>query len=1231
MDLTISPWANLDGPSLAGCAAALQLMPENIPYLTRAQRLAAIGAALHASPHARTLSPSGLRALLKQPLISGERVRRAEDPYEQVYVEEVVFHGGRALVLQGLTTHSAHTVRILLDAIFRLTGNGLPKAYVDHAGLLTTTVLALSDAVCGRARLKRGTMAVQARSREPLVPGAMRLAELRGAVTFIPEELADLLPAGGMRALQDLITDAGLHQADLDSSITDSGLILRPLLQHGATLIVANPGELASALRHHLIVMAAGYGCRDELAGAFRRTAAALTEELLAQVDALPRASAALAGPLVLQQAFDGASDTVIDVGVLTDDLSGYEPAEPFGFWDVSNVGQSLQDCLDPPGPPGADDERTLRLAVTDDLARNYMIGLEKPRRPGPLLAVSLNDLQVMMELDASDPLFLWRFARASNRFHEMSRVQSWSTLDLYSMYRDNDYSFYLSDDHPPTAVLTEVGSGANLRAGVQRRRDRHHILGPDGDKYVEVMSTYGKDTAPIYFAHPRHGYMALAIELPEATAWVLYDENSSEAVSRLLFTLLEAVAYWIWQLASAQPGILVRASGPARRLRVTVTPDNHSRWDQVLTGQSPEELDAPEDDPDTAAAPWVAVSGDSSRELTVTILAEHARVLLSGTNLADLQLVTALADALIPGGDHGQADAIARQIAPRGPKRMIHVWLSGDVLLVPADVQVRTVQPAVIATLLDDLGGWLAGTGLSMGPIASDDRIGLLNQVVDYYYQRLERTIAGLSPDGLMAFLVSQDEALLQDSATRTQRLPSQLACFGPDSVRANDLHTQEHRNIRAAVASRFLIEYTAATPPAGSVRINLMIYDELLARAAELISRATLSDAIHYGFSLVELSLLPSGRLGVSLGDRYVVGVDATATAEAEARHALALGPAPAAGLTQATSGTGQPSIDAATRARVDDAMRAEFGFTLTQVADGLSALAPESPAQGRAPQPEPVIQVRSRLRNLPGWDEETAKAFLDELALRSRPKFLSPGIDAWPWRFNRDLSYIRRPLIEITSPDGEALLMWSSRRTWFAARYWTELIYTARVRGTTQPMKKLMGTIRQDQNKAFEREVEAALAHSGMPVTGAGVKRVCGKRLLSADGADLGDIDAIALDPASKTIIVAEAKDFELARTPAELANEAEDLLTGDKSAARKLGRRAAWVQSHLALVLRHFNVGVSTAGWRVLPVIVTSRALISPRVLEAGVPVVARADLPSWADLQKKLQRRPGRRR
>jgi hypothetical protein len=304
----------------------------------------------------------------------------------------------------------------------------------------------------------------------------------------------------------------------------------------------------------------------------------------------------------------------------------------------------------------------------------------------------------------------------------------------------------------------------------------------------------------------------------------------------------------------------------------------------------------------------------------------------------------------------------------------------------------------------------------------------------------------------------------------------------------------------------------------------------------------------------------------------------------------------------------------------------MRAEFGFTLTQVVAGLSELAALSSTRRLGPCTEPVAQVRTRLQNLPGWDKGTAEAFLDKLTLRPRPKFMSPGPDVYPWRYNRDLSYIRRPLIEITSPTGEPSLMWGSRRVWFAARYWTELIFTGRLKGTTAAMKTLMGTIRQDQNKAFEREVEAILGQSGMPITGTAVKRISGRRLVSADGADLGDIDAIALDPVSKTIIVAEAKDFELARTPAELANEAEDLLTGVKSAVSKLGRRADWVQSHLALVLRHFGAGDSTAGWRVLPVIVTSRNLISPRVLQANVPVVAHADLPSWASQQRTRRRR-----
>lgn len=1226
LDLDTPRWADLDGPSLATAAAALQLLPENIPCLTRAQRLAAIGAALPARPGVRPLSPSRLRAVLKDPLISGEDVRRQEDPYDDVYVEEVAFHGGPRLVLQGLTNHSAHTVRILLQAIFNPADAALPAGYRRQASLLTASVLTLSHLMCSKAGLRRGSTMTLAQRRDPFVPGLLRLAELQTAATFTSDDLSGLLPAGAMHALEGWITEAGAHRVNFDQAVTDYGLILRPLLRHGADLIVASPGELMSALRHHLIVMAASYGCRDVLADAFRRTAAAVTSELLSQVEAVPRGPAERAAdPLVLRQVFDGKAGTIIDVGLMSDDLSGYDPADPFGQWNIPNAGKPLQDCLDPPGPPGEDDERTLRLAVTDDLARSQIIALESPRRQGPLLSVPLDELQVMVDLDADDPLFLWRYARANEDLHERSRVLTWSVLDTHSIYRDNDHSFYLSDDPPPTMVTIEVGSGASLRAQAQRRHDRHHIQRPDRPTYVEVMSVYGTETAPIYFCHPRYGLVALAVELPGATAWVLHPAERSEAVRGFLFTVLEAVAYWIWQLELAQPGLAARAADRGRLLKVVVTPDDSARWNQVLTGQSPERPDDAPDDGSTAAASWVAVNAGSPGKIDVTVLADQARVLLSGTNLADRQLVAALARVFAPSDQPGPVDVITRQVAPAGPKRMIHIVRSSDVLLMPTDIPERFVQPAVTATILDDLGQWLTSQGLGTGPVPSAERTKVLNQAVDHHYQQLAQTVADLSPDGLMAFFVAQDEAVLQDSATRAQRLPSQLACFGPGSLRAQDLRTQEGKSVQAAVASRFLIEYIAATPPGGNTPVNLMIYDELLAMAAELISRATLSDAIRYGFSKVELSMLPSGRLGVSIGDRYAAGTEAAAAAEAEARHTLALEPL-APGMSQTRARTKYPATDEATRARVDEAMRAEFGLTLTQVVTGLSELAVLSTGRRSDPCTEPVSQVRSRLQDLPGWDEGIAEAFLARLALRARPEFLSPGPDVYPWRYSRDLSYIRRPLIETAGPAGQPLLMWGSRRTWFAARYWTELIFAGRIKGTTQAMKTLMGTIRQAENKAFERKVETTLGQSGMPITAATVKRICGRRLLSTDGADLGDIDAIALNPASKTIIVAEAKDFELARTPAEVANEAEELLTGDNSAACKHSRRADWVRGNLTLVLRHFGAEGNAAGWQVLPVIVTSRNLLSPRVIQTQIPVIALADLPSWTGQQNGLRRR-----
>lgn len=109
-------------------------------------------------------------------------------------------------------------------------------------------------------------------------------------------------------------------------------------------------------------------------------------------------------------------------------------------------------------------------------------------------------------------------------------------------------------------------------------------------------------------------------------------------------------------------------------------------------------------------------------------------------------------------------------------------------------------------------------------------------------------------------------------------------------------------------------------------------------------------------------------------------------------------------------------------------------------------------------------------------------------------------------------------------------------------------------------------------------------------------------------------------LGIDPKSRIVFLIEAKDFELARTPAELAGEADSLLRGKKSAVHKHSRRAQGVRDNLTSVLRHFRVTEHSGQWTALPVITISRDLISPRVLDPGLPIVPMPDLKKWVTRQ-----------
>ncbi|WP_412078853.1 hypothetical protein ACLF6K_36230 [Streptomyces xanthophaeus] len=1208
------PWDAVDGPSLVRSAAALQLIPENIPCLVRLQRLAAVGACLPPRPHAPRLSPSRLRSLLKDPVISSPAIRAQEDPYNDLYTAEVPFHGGPYLIAQGLTERSAHTVSLTLNSVFSPTGEVLPAAYRQDAGFLAQMLLGLSHSVLVRAGLSRGVTAPAEAREEPFVPGEPALNALSEAVTFDEVALAAIVPPQASGLLERLIGRPGDHVLTTEPG-TDDGLILTPLLADGRRVIVANPGELATALRHYLFVLAGVHDCRPQLARLLRERALHEATKLLMHCGATPLTSTTSIpeDPQVSRRRFVFADDKFLDMVVIADDLSDYDDQDPYGFWNAAGLVQRVQHLIDSPGEPLEEDLHCLRLIINQGIGRASAFALRKPSRPGPILATTVDELHVMAELDGTDPLFLWRFAQADEELYANAFVHSFSKLDNYGLYRDRDYSYYLSDERKPTGVMVNADFSEGLRREVFRRYDHHVVVSPHRQDLVPVHALYGVDTAPIYGTHPSVPERELLVETSELRVWISLGEETTSELESFQSMVLDAVAYWVWQFSLMAPDKLRARADDGRNLYIQVLFDDLDRWQAAMNGHNTDSGEGKS---------WIGLRPSDAGAIHLELSASGAQALRLEGNSADRMIVRALAEAVTARQEDELAvDVLVEQMAPYGNKKMLHT-VTSPILLRPGPLPAaRLVQPAVAAAVLDELGKWLTAQGVAQGAILADQRLDVLNKTVAHYFQRIQEGIASLSPDGLINQLISRHEVLIRDEALNDKILPARLACFGASSQPAKKLAEDSSQRVLAAQASRFLIEYTAATPPSGDMALTLDTYDGLLAIAADLISRSTLSDAIRHDFSTVQLSMLESGRLGVSRGDRYETGTNALALARAQ----TVMGGENRDPLTSVTRIAAAPSV------KVEEAMLAEFGFTLAELAQGLGQIiALGDDACENEPFVLPIAWVEQHLQSALGWADEKVHAFLDRLSLRPRAKFLSVGPDAWPWRYNREWSYVRRPLIRLNAKDGD-MLAWASRHVWSTGPYWADLVYSGRLKASSPMMKKLMGSIRQEHNKEFEKEAQAALAAAGCPITAHSVAKIAGRRLVSPQGHDLGDIDAMGINPGQRKIFVVEAKDFEMARNPSELANEADALLRGDKSATFKIARRAQWIRTNMALTLNHFTGSSDARGWSVAPVVVTSRDLMTSRVLTSDVPVLAIDQLTAWVQAEttraRDTRRRP----
>ncbi len=1164
-----------DPSDLLSHIIGLQLLPANVHHLYGLSKLAAFIARSMAQAENVPVSLEGALESFQQ-TTGGDIAEDGGGQFEHFVTTEVPYFSRTFRALQGIDPTAGSDVLYLLLAVFGEASTEYPEEFSRKVRALASFLLSLSNYLSLSFGFDRHGIAPNAASPQ-ISPSAEHWHDLAKSIRFSSDELFDRIPGAAAHYLMNQLWTPIADLAGLDLDQIVNRLIRMPLIidAEGAFTIGA-PRDLMATLRYQIIAEAEASSCLDLLHKSLCVVALNATQRLIS--------------PLFDSQV-EIDEETLRIYGIFDSDktLDVYVHVPPLEVSADDAFPQPLTGAFAPADDGSSDPSKRLTLDILWPMGRDLMVTSEGN---GLQLLGSFDDFEMMLFTPGTDQLTLWYFAKALARLEESTQVLHAGITGVYGLWIENNHSFYFSDDDPPpTLMYIESDYAVTLRRTFSSRIGRAYVH--IANRVHEANLRHGSSTTVrAVMAYPRHFF---SVEIGDRTLWAELTSDSEEDGWRL-HTFPEAVCYWAEVLDTYDDTLFEEFEGDIQLL-IKVT--DNSQWDDGAWIRSSDPVQG-KNLVFELRPPQPPGSEQPPNQLDRQLLAHLVRTLLTGR--------------LSGGALDREVEEVVDVLAPPGERRMIHV-VEGHANLVawPGDLPyARKVESAVIATLLDGLGQHLReACGRSVGNVDSKDRSKVLNkEVVPFFGDQLTERLNHYPRVELLKKLIIQNEALIHEEYSERIRYPSRLACFGASQDEVERLGRHLIETNTASVCSRFLIEFASALHPSGGEELTDEGYDLLLALASEVVNKGFLSDAIHAGISHAELSILPSGRLGISRdSDRYTRALNGLMNSVASAA------------IDEAVESAVQRAVPESepddSFAEAEELAIAEFGFSYTQLSLFCSELVNLS---HEADQTDVgilmVAAVADRMRTKFGWQTEIVDSFFDQLTLEPLDDFWSLGADVMPWRYNRARSYLRQPLIRWVV-DGADTVIFGHRNVIRTSFELHGQHLSGRLKAKTPAMKEALSRARDQKGEDFEQQVEFALQGRCHPVVRRADK-FGALDLHDVDGLDLGDIDVLAFCSASNTLYVIEAKSLLVARTPRELQNEMSHLVEGEHSAVERLRGRYDWVLANRAEVFSALDIENTTTA-AVKPLIVIDSDLLSAR-FESPFPIVTLSRLGDFLDQQ-----------
>lgn len=178
-----------------------------------------------------------------------------------------------------------------------------------------------------------------------------------------------------------------------------------------------------------------------------------------------------------------------------------------------------------------------------------------------------------------------------------------------------------------------------------------------------------------------------------------------------------------------------------------------------------------------------------------------------------------------------------------------------------------------------------------------------------------------------------------------------------------------------------------------------------------------------------------------------------------------------------------------------------------------------------------------------------EDQVEAGLDKLRFEYKPGIINnqkgySNADYFPWKYNREFSYARRPFVVINTDNGRKYY-WGMRQCVAACQYLHQLLHSGSLTHGGVKINSLLGNILNENGKKFRDSVTKWLKNNTDLVVWDYEVTIKPKGHFNADK-DYGDCDILAYDPTINRVYNIECKRTVAARNIHQMKKEMDDYL-------------------------------------------------------------------------------------